>query len=59
MINQSAEFLRYLSKSGIQLGIEGEIIESNPDAGILSFIHADSTVVLGYSNAESLLVQPL
>ncbi|MCA9041620.1 MAG: metal-dependent transcriptional regulator, partial [Planctomycetaceae bacterium] len=44
--NQATEFLRYLSKSGIELGIEGEIVESNPDAGIISMKHNNQTVVL-------------
>ncbi|QDU82733.1 Iron-dependent repressor IdeR [Polystyrenella longa] len=57
--NQSPEFLRYLTKSGIELGVEGEILETNPDAGILSLKHEQQTVVLGFVNAESLLVQRL
>lgn len=59
VLNQSTEFLRYLSKSGIQLGIEGEVLESNSDAGIISFQYAEQTVVLGFANAESLRVERL
>ncbi|MAT15414.1 MAG: DtxR family iron (metal) dependent repressor [Planctomyces sp.] len=56
VMNQSTEFLRYLTKSGISLGIEGEVLEANPEAGIISCRYKDQTVVLGFANAESLLV---
>ncbi|MCH8830314.1 MAG: metal-dependent transcriptional regulator [Planctomycetes bacterium] len=57
--NQSADFLRYLTESGIDIGSEGTIIENNPDAGIIAARFAGRELPLSHTVAATLLVTPL
>lgn len=54
--NQSSEFLKFLSKNGLALGVSGTVVESSPEAGIVSLQIEDSNVVIGYTASDSLLV---
>ena len=57
--NQGADFLRYLSEAGFELGAVGTVRENNAEAGIVTTMIGDRTVSMGHPAAESLLVEPL
>ena len=57
VLNQGPEFLRYLSETGLQSGMEGEGVENNPEAEIVTARFGDKTISLGHPAAEKLLVQ--
>ena len=57
VLNQGPEFLRYLSETGLQIGMEGEVVENNPEAEIVTARFGDKTISLGHPAAEKLLVQ--
>ena len=56
VVDQSPEFLRYLSDTGLQLGASGKVIENRPEAGILTISNGDRETTLSRSAAEKLLV---
>jgi DtxR family transcriptional regulator, Mn-dependent transcriptional regulator len=58
VINQGADFLRYLTDSGLELGTVAKVAENNPAAGIVSIRLDDRTVSLGHQAAEQILVEP-
>ena len=58
VINQGADFLRYLTDSGLELGAVAKVAENNPAAGIVSIRLDDRTVSLGHQAAEQILVEP-
>lgn len=58
VLDQSPEFLRYLSQSGLGIGSKGVVIENHPSAGALIVRSGDSQITLGRSVAEKLLVRP-
>ena len=57
VLDQSPEFLRYLSSAGISLGIAGRVETHQPEADIVTVSLADHEISLGRSAAEKLLVQ--
>uniref|UniRef100_A0A7C2K0V1 Transcriptional regulator MntR n=1 Tax=Schlesneria paludicola TaxID=360056 RepID=A0A7C2K0V1_9PLAN len=57
--NQHADFLRYLSETGLELGTEGIVRENRPEAGIVTAEIAGRPVTLGHTAAEQILVEPL
>lgn len=57
VINQGADFLRYLTDSGLELGAVAKVAENNPAAGIVSIRLDDRTVSLGHPAAEQILVE--
>jgi DtxR family Mn-dependent transcriptional regulator len=56
VLDQTPEFLRYLSQSGLRIGSPGKVIENHPSAGALIVRSGDSQITLGREAAEKLLV---
>jgi DtxR family Mn-dependent transcriptional regulator len=56
VLDQSPEFLRFLSNSGLPLGVSGRIVANTPEAGIVTVKVADHETTLGQAAAEKLLV---
>lgn len=56
VLDQSPDFLRYLTSTGLHLGTEGEVAEHVPEAGVLSLRIDEKTTVIGRTVAEKLLV---
>jgi DtxR family transcriptional regulator, Mn-dependent transcriptional regulator len=57
VVKQGAEFLRYLSETGLELGAAGTVIENNPEAGIVTTELDHGPVSLGHPVAKQLLVE--
>ncbi|MEX0678109.1 MAG: metal-dependent transcriptional regulator [Pirellulales bacterium] len=57
VIDQSPEFLRFLSNSGLPLGVSGRIVANTPEAGIVTISVAGQETTLGQAAAEKLLVR--
>lgn len=58
VIDQSPEFLRFLSNSGLPLGVSGRIVANTPEAGIVTISVNGHQTTLGQAAAEKLLVTP-
>jgi DtxR family Mn-dependent transcriptional regulator len=56
VIDQSPEFLRFLSNSGLPLGASGEILANSPQAGIVTVRVDGQETTLGRVAAEKVLV---
>lgn len=56
VIDQSPEFLRFLSNAGLPLGVAGEVIANTPEGGIVTVRIAGAETTLGQAAAEKLLV---
>lgn len=56
VIDQSPEFLRFLSGSGLPLGVLGQIVANTPEAGVVTVSVDGTETTLGRSAAEKLLV---
>lgn len=54
--DQSPEFLRFLTESGLALGTEGQITANRAEAGIVSLRTDDGETTLGRAAAEKILV---
>lgn len=59
VVNQGSGFLRYLSESGLELGVEGVVTANNPEAGVVTFAVPAGAVSLGHTAAAELLVQAI
>ena len=57
VVNQTADFLRYLSESGMQLGTVGVVEENNRAAGVITMVVSGHSVSMSQAVAESLLVE--
>ena len=57
VLDQSPEFLRYLSSTGLPLGTEGEIVACGTEAGVITVLTGGSQTTLGREAAEKLLVR--
>jgi len=57
VVNQGADFLRYLSETGLKLGVEGIVQESNPAAGVVKTLIDGREISMSHTVAESLLVE--
>jgi len=57
VVNQTAEFLRYLSDSGMQLGTVGVVEENNRAAGVVTMVIDGKPISMSQTVAESLLVE--
>jgi len=58
VLDQSPEFLRYLSEQGLPLGVEGKVDENSDSAGIVTVTIGTSPTTLSREAAEKLLVAP-
>lgn len=56
VLDQSPEFLRFLSATGITLNSAGEVLANTPEAGIVTISVAGQSTSLGRAAAEKLLV---
>jgi DtxR family Mn-dependent transcriptional regulator len=56
VLDQSPEFLRYLSESGLSLGVEGEVAASRSEAGIVTIRIDGADTTLARDIAEKLLI---
>ena len=56
VLDQSPEFLRYLSETGLSLGVEGEVSANREEAGIVTISFAGTDTTLAQAVAEKLLV---
>ncbi len=55
--DQSPEFLRYLTQSGLPLGTEGRVIANRNEAGVVSVQIGDNLTSLGHEAAAKILVE--
>jgi DtxR family transcriptional regulator, Mn-dependent transcriptional regulator len=58
VVDQSAEFLRFLTASGLPLGVEGRVAANHAEAGLVVVHVGGKNIHLGRSAADKLLVQP-
>lgn len=56
VLDQSPEFLRYLSETGLPLGAEGEVAENRREAGTVTISVAGHATTLSHDAAAKLLV---
>ncbi|HVX59367.1 MAG TPA: metal-dependent transcriptional regulator [Pirellulales bacterium] len=56
VVDQSPEFLRFLTESGLPLGAEGEVVANRVEAGIVSVSVAGQLTTLGREAAEKIFV---
>lgn len=56
VLDQSPEFLRYLSESGLPLGVEGEVAANRRESGVVAITIGDSETTLARDVAEKLLI---
>jgi DtxR family transcriptional regulator, Mn-dependent transcriptional regulator len=57
VLDQTPEFLRYLSETGLPLGAEGEVITHRPESGVITLGVNQNQTTLASSVAEKLLVR--
>lgn len=58
VLNQQADFLRYLTDNGLALGAIATVASNTPTAGIITVQSGGRTIALGHPAAENLLVKP-
>jgi DtxR family Mn-dependent transcriptional regulator len=56
VMDQSPEFLRYLSENGLPLGAAGTLVRHRPEAGVVTVSVDSGETTLGREAAEKLLV---
>jgi DtxR family Mn-dependent transcriptional regulator len=56
VVDQSPEFLRFLSESGLSLGTSGEVRTNRPEAGIVGVAVDGRETTLGREAAEKIMV---
>ncbi len=56
VLDQSPEFLRYLSETGLPLGVEGSVSAHRPEAGVVTIKVDGAETTLARGVAEKLLV---
>jgi hypothetical protein len=56
VLDQSSDFLRYLSEAGLVLGAAGHVAENRPEAGVVTVRLASGQATVGREAAEKLLV---
>lgn len=56
VVDQSSEFLRYLSSNGISLGTPGTVTANRPEAGVIVLQLPTGEITLGMDAARKLLV---
>ncbi len=56
VIDQTPEFLRYLSNAGFVLGCRGIVKSNRPEAGVITIVVGDNEVSLGIEAAQKMLV---
>ena len=56
VIDQSPEFLRYLTETGLQLGAAGQVLAVHPEAGVITVECGGRQTTLAHEIAARLLV---
>jgi DtxR family Mn-dependent transcriptional regulator len=56
VVDQSPDFLRFLSETGLQLGVEGHVAANRREAGVITLQVADATATLSFPVAQKVLV---
>jgi DtxR family Mn-dependent transcriptional regulator len=56
VVDQSPEFLRFLTASGLPLGVAGRVAANHPEAGLVVVEVGGKTIHLGRQAAEKILV---
>ena len=59
VMNQGPEFLRFLSRSGLAVGVVGTVVSNIAEAGTVRVDLDGRAIDLGYSAADKLLVEPV
>ncbi len=57
VIEQSSDFLRYLTEAGLQLGAEGTVVANRAEAGVITIQCAGQQTTLAHDVAGRLLVK--
>jgi DtxR family transcriptional regulator, Mn-dependent transcriptional regulator len=57
VLDQTPEFLRYLSDAGLSLGIVGTVTQNRSESGILSFCIGEHAMTLSHAVATKLCVE--
>jgi DtxR family Mn-dependent transcriptional regulator len=57
VLDQTPEFLRYLSEAGLHLGAEGEVLGHRTEAGVITIRCRDRETTMARDAAEKLLVE--
>ena len=57
VMDQSPEFLRYLSDAGVTLGAEGKLLETQTQAGTISLVINGTQLVLSREAAEKISIE--
>jgi DtxR family transcriptional regulator, Mn-dependent transcriptional regulator len=57
VIDQSPEFLRYLSEAGLPLGCEGRVAANRPEAAMMSVLVSGKEISLAHRVAENLMIE--
>jgi DtxR family Mn-dependent transcriptional regulator len=57
VLDQSPEFLRYLSEAGLSLGAEGTVVAHRPESGVITLAVGAEQTTLASGVAEKLLVK--
>ena len=58
VLDQSPEFLRYLTESGLLLGAKGQVVINRAEAGVVMVRIAGQETTLGHEAAKKILVGP-
>jgi DtxR family Mn-dependent transcriptional regulator len=56
VIDQSPEFLRFLTNSGLPLGTAGQVVANQPEAEIVTIAVGGQSTTLGRAAAQKILV---
>jgi DtxR family Mn-dependent transcriptional regulator len=57
VLDQSPEFLRYLTESGLPLGSEGEVTANRPESGVITLATSDASTALSREAAGKIVVE--
>lgn len=58
VIDQSPEFLRYLTDSGLALGTVGRVVANRSEAGVMAIVVNGNEIPLAREAAEKLMIAP-
>ncbi len=57
VLDQSPEFLRYLSETGLSLGVQGDVAANRAEAGVVTVSVDGTETTLAFNAAEKILVE--
>ncbi len=57
VLDQSSDFLRYLSQTGLSLGVQGRVESNRTEAGTVTVEVAGNQTILGHAAAAKILVR--